>query len=84
MKTRCNYFLDSLTSKGLFYGLFLYLINIPTLIAKAPVIPQCWGFFSWSIKSILQTELIVVLPKVLKPEQAIQHSEYFACLFAIG
>lgn len=28
------------TSKELFYGLFLYLINILTLIGKVPVIPQ--------------------------------------------
>jgi len=31
--------------------------------------------FSWSTKSVLQTELFIILPKVLKPEQAILHRE---------
>lgn len=82
MKTICNNFLDSLTSKGFFYGLFLHLVNIPTLIAKAPVIPQVVGcFFSWSIKI---NSLVIILPKILKSEQSIVHLEHFTCLFAVG
>lgn len=50
IKTRCNHFLYSVTSKGL----FLYLINIPTLITKTPVIPQVF-FLKQKIRSSNRT-----------------------------
>lgn len=81
MKTRCNNFLDSLTSKGFFYGLFLHLINIPTLTAKAPVIPQVVSSF------FLFLEYKNQFPhhhSGFKARTVTVYLEHFTCLFAVG